>query len=727
MLIPSPRIITYTLLAGSYTLALSTFSFAELFKPQNALKNSPATIEADALEYDSIQEVVTAAGNVEVIQNKRKLNTTILQYDQKTNHIRAQGGARLYEPDGTILSADSASLQQDLTQGHMEHITVTFPDASHASAESATRLDTSRTKLFNGSYTSCTLCKNKEGEETSPLWKIRARETLFDEESQTVSYKHAWLELYGLPVAYTPYFSHPTPNADAKSGFLVPKYQSSSIFGTSLSTPYYVTLGSNKDITLTPTITTNLGPILDGNYRHLFETGNLELSGSITNPERVDDNGHKTGGHDLRGHLHGEGTFDLTPDWSWGFNATRSSDDTYLRKYSYSDEDTLRSTAYATYLDNRDFLTIESVAFQELQRTDDPGQTPFVLPHVQGEWQTDPGRYGDHFGVQTDVLSLSRDSGTSSHHVSSTGYWTLPYITSSGHVLEWKNSLRADGYAVERAVNLDHQEEFDGSTGRAIPQTELQWSYPLIAPRDNYRILISPMTDMILSPYGGNSFRIPNEDSQDIEFSDVNLFSDNHFTGIDRIEEGPRVNYGMKANLDHDRYGYTSLMLGQTYQAKPNHFFDQESGLGQHQSDIVGRAAYNYYHHFDIAYQFRLNHENWTSNHNFIHTTFNYNPVTFNLDYLSSHEVFDNITGTPEKRELLASGASLQLTDQWAIAGTGNRDIEESEWRSARGDLIYNGNCVKFTLTLNREFTRDRDIAPNTSLSFQISLKNLTD
>lgn len=720
--------VRYSLFAFYCAIAFSSAAFARLFTAQDDLNKSPAAIEANQLDYDSNEQVVSASGNVQVVQGKRRLDADGLSYDQKTDRITANGNIVLYEPDGTLVKANSVALQQNLTTGTIQDITVIFPDRSHATALNAVRVNDYLTDLHHATYTSCTVCYDeKTNAEKAPLWKIRAEKTSIDEKKESIKYKNARLEVYGVPVFYTPYFSHPTPNASSKSGFLIPKYENSSVFGTRVSTPFYISIAPNMDLTITPTITSKLNSILEGDYRHLIEKGEYELKTSITNPPRFNDQGQETEGHDIRGHIEGSGHFDISDHWTWGFRGSRATDDTYLRKYYYSFEDTLTATANATYTNDRNFAQVETITFQELQSTDDPGQTPLILPHIQGQWESKPGTYGDKYGLTTDALSLQRDNGTSSHRLSSTVYWQVPYITASGHKFEWKNSLRGDGYNVSNVVIPDEQNQFDGTQGRLIPQTELEWSYPLISRQENYRILVSPIIDVIASPYGGNSLRIPNEDSQDIEFSDVNLFSDDHFTGLDRVEEGPRVNYGLKANIDHDQYGYTNLLIGQTYQMKKNPQFDIESGLGNNQSDVVGRIAYSYNQVFDVAYQFRLDNKELTSNRNFIHTGINYNRVSFNMDYLSSHETFDNITGTSAKRELMAAGTKVQLDDRWAIAGTGNRDLEEGAWRSTRGDLIYDGDCVTLTFTLNRDFTRDRDIEPNTSVSFQVSLKNLTD
>lgn len=726
------RYFTYFILTSSSILGAHHFATAQILSPSEEFQKLPATIEADKMQYDAKKNAVTASGDVLVIQGKRKVTADRITYDQLNDQLGAEGNVTLTEPDGTVILAKEVSLQNSLKKGSMSDSNAQFPDKSYATASQALRLDEYTTQLTNATYSACPVCEVSKEDELAqatekkpPLWQITAKRATFDEKKQRISYRHAFFEVYGVPIAYTPYFSHATPKAPRKSGFLIPKYQNDGTLGTSVSIPYYYSIAENKDLTLTPTFTSKLGPILSGEYRHLLPSGSYKLKGSITNPDEIDGLGNTTGENDIRGHIEGLGDFDITDTWSWGFNAQRATDDTYLRKYQYNNTDTLQSRAYATYIKNRNFVEAETISFQGLQVFDDPGLTPLILPHVKTYWESAPGYKGSKFSLSSDVLSLTRDESTSVQRLSVEGGWSLPYITRNGHVFEWRNSLRADGYQIDDRIYEDNTHS-DESVARFIPETQLSWSYPLVSHKENYRLFLEPIADIIISPYGGNLDEISNEDSQDVEFSDVNLFSSNHFTGIDRIEEGPRANYGLKLNVDHDTLGYTSFLLGQTYRLKDNELFGAGSGLDENQSDIVGRVAYNYEEFFDIAYQFRMDRNEFNMDRNLVHTGVNIHPVKFSLDYLSMDENFDNLLSNTNNRELIVAGTEIALNDEWSISGMGNRDIEDSAWRSARGGLIYRGKCVSYIVAVEKEFTRDRDIEPNTSISFQISLRNLT-
>ena len=60
------------------------------------------------------------------------------------------------------------------------------------------------------------------------------------------------MEIYEKPVVYFPRFFHPDPTVKRQSGFLMPKFESSSSLGDPLSIPYFKVISDSKDITFTP-------------------------------------------------------------------------------------------------------------------------------------------------------------------------------------------------------------------------------------------------------------------------------------------------------------------------------------------------------------------------------------------------------------------------------------------------------------------------------------------
>ena len=67
------------------------------------------------------------------------------------------------------------------------------------------------TDLTRVVYSSCNLCERDPS--SPPLWQVRARTATQDSEAQRIAYRDAQLQIRGIPVLYSPFFSHPDPQS----------------------------------------------------------------------------------------------------------------------------------------------------------------------------------------------------------------------------------------------------------------------------------------------------------------------------------------------------------------------------------------------------------------------------------------------------------------------------------------------------------------------------------
>lgn len=694
---------------------------------QQQFASDDVFISSDVIQYDSQLSTVTAAGNVELSQKGRVLLADKITYYQLQNLVVAEGNISLMEPDGNVFFAQQLELTEDMKRGVINDFRARMTDESLVAANRAVRLNENVTELDYAVYSPCLVC-DKEGNALTPTWQIKAEKVTIDTEDQSITYNNAFFEFLDIPVLYTPYMSHATPNADNKSGFLMPSYSSISTLGQVVQTPYYYTIAPNIDLTFTPIFTTEQGPVLSTELRHLTETGSYTLLGSITNPDELDADGNVVPGQrDLRGHIEGIGRFSLDNDWDWGFDIKRSSDDTYLKRYKFGDEDLLTSKAFIQKLEDNDYYNVETVSFQGLNAEDDPSTTPLILPMVTAykEWGNDLfNQDSSYLSAEGTVLVLNRNEGVQSRRITSKVEQIIPFQSNSGHLFRFATSLRADGYHVENVPDpLDEDNSLEGFTGRVIPETMLEWKYPLINHTAAGNLLIEPIAQFLASPNGNNPIKIPNEDSLETELSDINLFSNNHYTGYDRIEGGLRSNYGLKGSLITENNNNYNFMFGQTYRVSEDSNFTPESGLDKKLSDYVGRVGFYSNDNFDIHYRFRLAQEDFRAKRNEIDTNAWFGPVSTGVNYLLLDE------GNPENpefdREEVTFSGGLKLTDSWSLSANTRRNISEGGFVNAGAGFYYNDECSSFALLLNRDFTSDRDIVASTSFTVQYVLKNL--
>ena len=674
----------------------------------------PVLLRADAMNYDRELGIVTASGNVEVSQEDRVLLADTISFNQREDVLTASGNITIMEPTGDVLFAEHVELTGDLKDGIIEDLRVLLSDSARIAAAGGRRSGGNLLDMRNAVYSPCNLCP--EDPTRPPLWQIKAAEVVHDQRTKNIEYKDAWLEFSGVPVAYTPYLSQPDPTVKRRTGFLVSGFGSSSDRGFVLRTPIFVDIAPNMDATVTPILTTKEGGGAAGEYRHRLTDGEMEFSGSIV----VDSE------DEVRGHLFSEGRFDIDETWRGGFDIERATDDTYLRRYDFSGERTLTSRLFVEGFRRHNYFGANAYAFQGLREDDDPGQTPLVLPMIDFNHVGEADRYGGRTSLDANLLALSRSQGTDSRRLSLEAGWRLPHVDPSGAVFELSTSLRGDLYHVNSLDRGDAQGKFSGITGRVVPQAALEGRFPVSRRRGAVSQVIEPVVQFVVSPFGGNPNEVPNEDSQDFEFDDTNLFTTNRFVGFDRVEGGPRVNYGVKWGVFGRTRGSTTLVIGQSYRFKADDTFEQGSGLEDNASDVVAKLHVSPGSELDIMYRTRLDNDNLEARRNEINMRLGPPALRLSADYL----FFDGQRSSGfTEREEINFALNAQLTRRWRSSVSAVRDLsnENGGLRSAGLSLTYEDECLVFSANARRTFFQDRDLTPTDSVFVRLSFKTLGD
>ncbi len=702
-----------------YLVAASTARALEMHEP-----GAPVVMRADELTYDRKRGLVVASGNVEIAQGERLLLADQVTYNEKTDTVIASGNVSLLEPTGEVLFADHLELTDEMKRGIVRDIRILLTDESRFAANGAVRSGGNRTEMRKAVYSPCKLCP--EHPDRPPIWQIKAARVVHDQRRQEIEYRDAFLEVFGIPVAYTPYFTHPDPTVNRRSGFLTPSYGSSSLLGFNVQVPYYFNLAPNRDATFEPIFTSREGVVLAGEYRHRTASGQFRLAGSITRPEQRGDDGELVGGRDTRGHIEGTGQFDLTDTWRWGYQLERSTDDTYLRRYGFGFGDTLTTRLYLERFKGRDYAAINNYAFQGLEIDDDPGDTPLILPIADYQFKSDGGAFGGHYTLDANLMSLSRSEGTDSRRISLNGGWQLPYLGPAGDIYTLTASLRGDLYLVDDVVvpGQTNPTTENGLTGRVVPTLALDWRYPWVRSSGSVRQVIEPVVKFAISPHGGNPDEIPNEDSQDFEFDDTNLLSLHRFPGLDRVEGGPRLSYGIRVGAYGIGGGRATAFIGQSFRVKADSTFAAGSGLEENVSDLVGRVEVSPAEYLDLIYRFRLDRDDFSSRRTEVGFAVGPEWLRFNLGFLSLDDGPADLQALG-KREEIDMSARAQLNPYWSVTAHTRRDLSNSDTINVGAGLAYQDECVFVGVEVERNFTQDRDFEPETVVKFVIKLKNL--
>ncbi|MCZ6771678.1 MAG: LPS assembly protein LptD [Proteobacteria bacterium] len=685
----------------------------------------PALISADSVTYDEDLGVVTASGNVEISQDGRTLIADTVSYNLRTDVVTASGNVSLIEGTGDVLFADFVELTNNLREGFIRDIRVLLSDRSRLAAVSGVRTGGNKTVFRKGVYSPCRSCRDDPSK--TPLWQLKAIEIEHDQEEKVIRYRDAWMEIFGVPVFYSPYFEHADPTVKRKSGFLVPIIGNSDVLGTTYQHPYYWTLGPDQDFTFSPIFTSKQGIVPVGEYRHLFPNGRIDLRGSATFADREDSDG-SINENAFRGHIDSTIRFDIDDFWRWGVDAQRATDDTYMRVYNFSSPRTLTSRAFAERFEGRNYLAANAYLYQGLRATDIDSESPVVLPLVDFNYISEPGIAGGKYTVDANFLALSRNEGRDTRRASIGVGWELPYIGPMGDLYKFTAHIQGDGYWVNgndpttSIVNPSGPTETD-LTGRIFPQFAAQWRYPWVRSAEGIHQVIEPIAQVVFAPNGSNPDEIPNEDSLDFEFDDTNLFSLNRFTGLDRVDPGTRIDYGLKWTVTGDGGGYASTFIGQSYRLRDADVFAQDSGVEDKLSDIVGRVEIRPSYELSLLYRYRLDKDSFTFRRNEVDLTVGPPALNLDLGYISvtsstTEDEFDD-------REELNWTLTSQVSRDWSISGGQRIDLGESQTRRSWIGITYTCDCFLLRIIAERNFFEDREIKPEDVILFSIEFKNL--
>ncbi|WNK01559.1 LPS assembly protein LptD [Thalassospiraceae bacterium LMO-JJ14] len=669
-----------------------------------------AELSADSMTYDRDLGLVVATGNVGITYGTRSLIADKVSYNQKTDVVIADGNVSMTDQTGKVLFGDKVEITGDLKDGIIYNIGLVLEDKSRVAGAGARRSNAEITEISRAVYSPCNLCKDDPS--AAPLWQIKAIRVIHDSEQKQISYRNAWLEVYGIPVAYTPYLSHPDPTVKRRSGFLAPTFSNSSDLGLQLRTPYFWAIDEHQDATFAPMLATDGGQGAIGQFRRNFKHGSIIADGNFV----VDDPDKGS-----RGYIDLETEYHIDPTWRAGLKVETASDDTYTRRYGFDTEPVLVSRGYLEGFRGQNYQALNTYAFNDLRQEEESGDSPIVLPMYDFNYSGKRDRAGGFASFDFNALNIIRDSGTDTRRFAFRPRWDRPFNGSFGEIYNASVSLAADAYHASD-VTRDDGSSYTGMSGRFVPRASLSWRLPLIRPGENFSQTIEPLASVTVAPNGGNPDKIPNEDSQEIEFDETNLFQDNRYDGFDRVDGGTRFNYGLNWVLTGNEGGSTSVFLGQSYRPRIDSSYSQSSGLEDNFSDFVGRVQISPQKYLNMIYRTQFSPDNLSPQRNELSANIGTPAFNVNTDYIFiNQKQGSEFSG----REEINGGISSEISKNWSTYVRARHDLSASDLRSLGFGIVYEDECIKFTSQFSRSYFEDRDLRPSDAVTFTVVLKTL--
>ena len=692
---------------------------ADIISPRVEEEEQDIYFSADEIQNDQRLETITATGDVNIVRDNLTVKADKIIYNQKDDIVTAVGNVVLLNEDGTVVFSDYVVLSDKMQAGEMDNIKIIMKDRSQIAATKITKFVNDDKEMENAVYSPCDVCTGK-----NPLWQLKARKIIHDAENKDVYYNHAFLEVKGVPVFYTPFLSHPDPSVKRRSGFLIPNIVSSSYLGAAVQPKYFWNISDHEDLFFDPIFSTDKGLILSGKYNKYVYRGELSAEGSFMK----DDDKDKT-----RGNIFATGRYEVNDYWVADLDVNYASDRTYLKDMSLDKQDDawLTSSLKMQGFDNRNYAAIESYYYQLLSYDMKEYDEPVVLPLMEYENISDVGPYGAYTKTNLNFASIYREEETNTQRFSMINSWILPYTSPYGEKYRMVASVKSDLYYVDNYLN-PAGEEFTGGVARVFPQLGLEWKLPFIRASETSRQILEPTIVAVLAPNDSNKTdKIPNEDSQDFELDDSNVLDIDRYAGYDRNDTGSRISYGFNWSSYGDITGRTSAFLAQSYYFEKNESINDTVSydLGEksgHLSDYVGRIYASPTDYFDLNYRFRIDKDDYDLTYSELSTTIG--PKILNA-YISYIYLQDNKSSSlienSERKELYTALRS-KLTKDWSISIYNRQDLTDGgDSLEYGGDLIYEDECTALIIYMRKDNSSDPDYEGDYEVGVNFLLKTL--
>ncbi|MBL8332776.1 MAG: LPS-assembly protein LptD [Rubrivivax sp.] len=560
-----------------------------------AATDGPVEVQAQSIQGRPDLDAV-AEGQVELRRGALELQADWLSYEQAQDLARARGAVRLRNPSGRF-AGDEVQLQLQRYEGFVLQPAYEF-DRVQAGGRAARIdfVDRDRSVITRGWYTSC---PRADGDR--PDWVLQTDRVQIDFARNEGVAEGAVVRFLGVPILALPTMSFPVGEG-RKSGWLPPTLDFDTKSGLSVAVPYYWNIAPNRDATLTPRLITRRGAGLDTEFRYL-ERG---FAGSVRADLLPDD---RVAGRS-RWSLWGVHDGQLPLGGRWHFDGFRVSDDAWWKDFP-KDTRSLTTRLLPTRLEAERDLSgpwgqgqayARMLRWQVLQGSDVTVVSPYErapqlgarfdgavaiggLPGLQWQLQTEANRFvlPDRSGTAAEPTGWRAHAlGTLALPWRQPGAWLVPRLRLNAASYSLDQALadgRRQASRLIPSVSVEAGLEFERDTtlfGRALRQT------------------LEPRVLYVNTPFRDQT-GLPNFDSAGKDFNFNSIFSDNAFSGVDRVSDAHQVTAGVTTRMLDAASGAEAGRLGvvQRLLLRPQRITPDGVTTTQRFSDIfvLGSAA----------------------------------------------------------------------------------------------------------------------------------------
>jgi LPS-assembly protein len=491
----------------------------------------PTFVEADRLD-GVVDRNLEATGNVVVRRRGQTLSADRLSYSIPDNAVSVSGNVRSRRLGDTI-SGDSAYYDLDTNSGYVDKPEYSFRFGKYRARGTASRIDIrdrDRYRAERATYTNCNVGADD--------WYLKVSRLDLDRLRDVGVARNATVYFQGVPILYTPWIDFPL-GTRRKTGFLAPLIGTTNNSGFEVTLPFYWNIAPNRDYTLTTRLLAERGVQWNNEFRYLQPTFQGQLRADVLPNDRVADatrwaysiQHSQLLTQRLRGYVNAQGVSDDNYFTDLSDNVAATSQTNLPREFGL------------TYNGDWWSLLARSQQFQTLQSADNPVTPPYArVPQValRAARENVGGLNLEFFGEVVNFDQSQQQRGWRQVYYPWATYplrgpfWYLtPKLGLNYTVYSYPGEGRPTDTRSLPVISLDTGMTFDRTTGffgRGFRQT------------------LEPRVYYVYIPYK-NQDSLPVYDTSQADFNLTQVFTENQYTGWDRINNANQITTAVTSRL----------------------------------------------------------------------------------------------------------------------------------------------------------------------------------
>ena len=725
--------------------------------------NEGETIYADEMDYDKSKQIINAKGNIIIdnlnenikiyseeltylkniekiiltknvkikFEDKFLFNTNKVVYDKISDEIIVDSVSSFEDLIGNKISSNNSKylLKKKLLKMNKvsmididkneyyfnnaivnllsreligDDIKINFFKSSFGNVDNDPRLrgnyiysDQEKSLIKKGVFTTCKIKKDD-----CPPWQFKSEEILHDKNRKTIYYKNAWLEIYDKPVFYFPKFFHPDPTVKRQSGFLAPRFESSSSLGDSVSVPYYKVISDNKDLTFSPKIYGTNEGLFQNEYRQQNKNSSHILDFSL----KKDNNSSKS-------HFFSRTLANLNLSYFQNseleFNIETTSDDNYLKSHKIKSSITNNNSLLNSLLlfkGNKEDLYLEAKieAYEDLTKEKSSDKYQYLLPSFE---------LSKSFKNNLTLISngYQKNYDTNVYEkvlINDLKYSSVPRINSNGFVN--KINVLLKNVTTESENSNEYSESFRSQNFGSLLY---DISYPMKKDGSKFDSFLTGKASFMYSPNKNKNLK-----NLDRKIDIKNIFSQNRLSLNNSVEGGQSITFGGEYELiDKKNNSILTAGLASVLRDVSDSKLPTKSTINNKSSDFIGSLDIKPNNNFNIAYNFSVDNDFSSTNYNLIKADLTINKFVTTFEFLQEDdEVGSENYYSNEIKFLLDNSNSLKYRTRR------NKKTDLTEYYN----LIYEykNDCLTAAIQYNKDYYSDKDLEPNEEIFFSISI-----